>query len=122
MATPESIVPRFGPRSEALRAPNIGILPPQIKTAAGIISPDRFTRALCVLQNNKDTVLLVAINNTPTANAYHWALKACSADDDGTGGSIDLSGIRGNIHIAAASGDPRCAIIEGHVPNMTSNA
>jgi len=62
-------------------------------TTAAIILAANSTRKRLIVQNTGTTIIKLSLGGTnPTATAYHVALQACAAADDGTGGSyIDES-------------------------------
>ena len=87
---------------DAVDSLSLVIDPPHIVTAAGVALVDHPSLVLRMLQNVGTTVVLVQIDETanPTALAYHFSLAAGTAVDDGLGGVIDLSLIRGTVRVA----------------------
>jgi hypothetical protein len=74
--------------------------PASIKTADGLVSPAAEGYVIRWLQNNGTTAVKVGLGpDVAEANSFHTTLAAGSADDDGTGGFIDLSWYKGDISI-----------------------
>ncbi len=61
------------------------------------------------IQNLKDTAVYGKFGTGASSTSFHFVLKACTADNDGTGGSIQITNYTGVVSIAAASGSPRVA-------------
>jgi hypothetical protein len=73
-------------------------------TAAEVLASNA-NRKQAVIQNTGTTVVKLGLGRTPTATAYHVALKACASADDGTGGTFVTDLWTGAINaISSASG------------------
>jgi hypothetical protein len=55
------------------------------------------------IQNLSTSPLYVRLGPGATANAFHIALKACAVNDDGTGGTTEISDFGGAVSLASAS-------------------
>ena len=90
---------------------NLLIDPSNLITADGIALLDDANVVIRGLQNVGTTAVrwVCDADNNPDINNFHGVLQAGDALDDGKGGSVDLSGYRGTIRIAAAAGSPRVA-------------
>jgi hypothetical protein len=56
-----------------------------------------------IIQNQADAVLYIKIGASASSSDYDFALKACSADGDGVGGSIAIPNFHESQVISAAS-------------------
>lgn len=66
---------------------------------------------MMLLQNADDAATYVALNGTTASNTnFSLVLKACTATDDGNGGSYMIDNYVGPVTIAAATGAPRLAV------------
>lgn len=80
---------------------------PHIVTAAGLALMDNKFCVVRMLQNVGTNAVLVAIGvANPAIDGYHFVLAAGTAANDGLGGSVDLSRVRGNVYVAGADGNP----------------
>jgi hypothetical protein len=61
------------------------------------------------IQNCDDAALYVKLGASASATDFNWVLKAGTAADDGTGGSIRINDWIGVVSIFAATGSPRAA-------------
>lgn len=77
---------------------------PLILVAAGVAFELRSKPALRSLENCGTIPVYWRANGTAGAGSFHGILKACAAQDDGTGGFVDLSRFEGTIYIAPTSG------------------
>ena len=78
--------------------------PPNIVVAAGIALTDYNDCVIRHMQNVGTNALLIRIGAAPTIDNYHFVLAAGTAANDGLGGCVDLSRVRGNIYVAGADG------------------
>ena len=77
---------------------------PIILLTSGMILPSKKFSAIRTLTNIGTVAVLWRIGGTPSIDSYHGVLKACSAVNDGTGGSVDLSRFFGDVYIAPITG------------------
>lgn len=99
---------------DAVEAMDLLVEAPRIVTAAGVALEDRKEIALRMLQNVGTNAVLILVTAAdpdtgaipnPTLLNYHFSLAAGTAADDGLGGTIDLSRVRGIITAAGADGN-----------------
>lgn len=78
---------------------------PRIVTTAGLALTDYKDCVVRMLQNVGTNAVLVGVGTAnPSLDAYHFVLAGGTNINDGLGGSIDLSRIRGNVYVAGADG------------------
>jgi hypothetical protein len=65
-----------------------------------------------IIVNTDVVVLYIGLGQTPTATAYHLALKPCSTAHDGTGGSYVSDLWKGTVNAIAASTTGHVAVTE----------
>jgi len=61
------------------------------------------------IQNLSTTALLVKLGATASLSSFNFVLKACTANDDGLGGSIVINDYIGVVSIIKASGATRAS-------------
>jgi hypothetical protein len=87
---------------DQLRAQDLLVLPPQIFEANGEVFPYDPLVRLRSLQNCSTDAVKYAIMpgaGTASANVFHGVLAGGSATDDGEGGFVDLSRVRGRVTV-----------------------
>lgn len=85
---------------------------PSIASAAAAV-PANANRIGWSIQNLGQNVLYVSLGGTASTTVFHFALKAGTANDDGTGGSVNQTAgavFTGAITIAGTA--PRYAALE----------
>lgn len=101
---------------DIIQAPDVFIEPPNIITADGVALIDRPRIVVRMLQNIGTSAVYVGIDpsNNPNVDAYHFVLAAGTAANDGLGGQVDLSRIKGTVRVtdASGSGTPRVATLQ----------
>lgn len=85
-----------------------------VTNVAGQLLASNTSRKALIIQNTGTTKLyLVYGSATPTTTAYHVALAACTAANDGTGGIIDEDAWKGAVQaVGSAAAAGTCVITE----------
>lgn len=65
-----------------------------------------------MVQNTGTTVIKLGLGRTPTATAYHVALKACASADDGSGGMYIDEMWRGDVTAISSAAGGTCVVTE----------
>jgi hypothetical protein len=75
-------------------------------TSASILAAN-LSRKVCRIENTNTVTVFLGFGQTPTATAYHVALKGCTGANDGTGGVYESTVWKGAINaiVASTSGD-----------------
>jgi hypothetical protein len=96
---------------DAIRPQDLFVLTPNIVILDGIAILNRAEYVIKTLHNMAiEAVYFTCDGSTPSSSNFHGVLAGGTAEDDGTGGYIDLSRFRGEIRILASSGSPRVAV------------
>lgn len=77
---------------------------PKMKFVAGLILSGDKRAAIRTIENCGTVAVYWRCNGDASAASFHGVLKACTLDDDGTGGFVDLSRFQGDIYVAPATG------------------
>jgi len=77
---------------------------PHMVVADGLVFDGAKRAAIRTLENSGTNAVYWRVNGVPAAGSFHGVLKACTTQDDGTGGFIDLSRFRGSIYLASVDG------------------
>lgn len=81
-------------------------------TAGQLLAINRKRKGL-IIQNTGTTVIYLVLGpDTPTGTAYHVALKACSAANDGTGGTYTDDQWVGAVQAISSAPGGTCVITE----------
>lgn len=99
-----------------LIAQKLNVLGPNIITAAGIALRKKNGVAIRRIQNASTTAVLWKVGGAPTVNDYHGSLNPASIADNGDGGVQDLSAFKGDVYVAALSGNVRVVTFEALAP------
>lgn len=84
-----------------------------VGTSAGQILAANAGRKGLVIQNTGTTILyLVFGTSTPTTSVYHYALSACTANDDGKGGAWFDDPWQGAVQALSSGSGGQCVIAE----------
>lgn len=78
--------------------------------ALATLSVANAARKSITIQNQGQNVLFVKLGDSADTNSFHFTLKAGAANDDGTGGTLDLDKYTGEITVAGTS--PRYTYVE----------
>ena len=84
-----------------------------VSTTAAETNPGRDA---ITISNMSTNILYVALgpttesNGMATTSKFHFALKACAGNDDGTGGTVKVDDFTGKISVAGTS--PRYTVVE----------
>jgi hypothetical protein len=82
MTVPIGSVPVEGQGSNTSSA----VLQQAVGTSTTNVLSSNAARREVIVVNTGATIIYLGLGQTPTATAYHVALKACAAANDGTGG------------------------------------
>lgn len=84
-----------------------------VGAGAGQILASNAARKAFIIQNTGTTKLyLVYGSSTPTTTVYHWALPACTAANDGTGGLLNEDAWTGAVQAIGSAVGGTCVITE----------
>ena len=83
-----------------------------VGTAEGQILASNSSRKRLMVQNTGTTVVKLAFGNAPTQTAYHVALLAGTAADDGTGGSYLDEVWTGTVRAISSAAGGTCVVSE----------
>jgi hypothetical protein len=83
---------------------------PIIFEAGGLILPYERLAGIRTLENAGTVSVYWRVGGLPSAGSFHGVLKGCTAANDGTGGSVDLSRFVGDIYIAPTTGST-CRVV-----------
>lgn len=93
-----------------------GVLTPQSSVAEDTIVTDNATTVTipagktAMVQNLQTTVLYVKKGASASASVFSHVLSACTALNDGLGGSVEITKYTGTVSFFAASGSPRAIV------------
>lgn len=100
----------YGLLRDLASAPDALVNDPILLEAAGKAIPNVRNQAVKTIENCGTTPVYWKIGGLPSAGSFHGVLKACTANDDGTGGFVDLSRVPGDIWIAPTTGST-CRVV-----------
>lgn len=93
-------------------APATAVNTPAILTSGGDVIAATPTRKSATIQNLGMNPLFVRLGTGASSTVFNYILKAGTANDDGTGGSITLSGTDWTGIISATGTSPRLVVTQ----------
>ena len=103
-ATPSTPLPVAAPTSSTASSP----AQTSVSGSSGQILAANSSRKECIVVNTGTTVIYLGLGQTPSSTAYHIALAACTASNDGTGGTWVSDMWKGAINAISATSGTVC--------------